>query len=171
MLGNTTNWLERRESMDSEPKLYFLRAENEFLMANIDLRVSTDAKVKEILGIQKEKTFFSSVITHAYYSIFYSAKAYLISKEIKTEPPEEHKKTYIEFSKLVNKGVISKELFRLYEDEALKAEALLRIFRIEKKKRGFFTYNIKSESNLPYAKESVENAKRFTSTIKAMLGF
>lgn len=76
--------------MDSEVNLYLERAEDEFLLAENDMKASTDIKVKEMLGLQKEKTFFHSVIAHAYYAIFYCAKAYLLSKGIKTEAPEEH---------------------------------------------------------------------------------
>ena len=45
--------------MDSEAKLYLLRAENEFLMSTTDMKISTDLHVKEFLGIQKEKTFLT----------------------------------------------------------------------------------------------------------------
>ena len=45
--------------MDSEAKLYLLRAENEFLMSTTDMKISTDLHVKEFFGIQKEKTFLT----------------------------------------------------------------------------------------------------------------
>ncbi len=155
--------------MDSEVKLYLIRAEDEFLLAKKVMQISVDTKIKETLGIQKGKTFFYSVITHAYYSIFYCAKAYLFSKRIKTEAPEEHKKTYDEFSKFVNSGILDKELLMIYESEMAKADSLLKIFKLEKKKRGIFTYNIKSEANIPYAEESIENARRFISMIMAVI--
>lgn len=155
--------------MDSEVNLYLIRAEDEFLLAENDMKASIDLKIKEILGLQKEKTFFHSVIAHAYYSIFYCAKAYLLSKGVKTEVPEEHKKTFNEFSKFVKNGILDKELLRIYENEMDKADSLLKIFKVEKKKRGIFTYNIKSEANIPYTKESIENAKKFVSIIKGIL--
>ena len=155
--------------MDSEVKLYLLRAEDEFLLAEIDMKLSLDLKIKELLGIKTDKTFFHSVITHAYYSIFHSAKAYLLSKDIKTQVPDEHQKTYYEFAKFVDNGVLDKELLQIYKEEIDKADTLLRILKLEKKKRGFFTYNVKSEANIPYAKESIENAKRFVSLIKNIL--
>lgn len=155
--------------MGSEAELYALRAEDEFLLAEKDMLISTDAKVKAELGIPLGKTFFYSVISHAYYSIFYCAKAYLFSKGIKTAPPEEHKKTFDAFKKFVNIGVIDSELLRIYEDAVIKADVLLDIFRLEKKKRGRFTYNLKSEANIPYAKESIENARKFVSNVKALL--
>ena len=57
--------------MDSEVKLYLNRAQDEFLLAENDMKISIDFKLKEILGIPREKTFFYSVISHAYYLIFY----------------------------------------------------------------------------------------------------
>jgi len=155
--------------MDSLAKLYLKRAEDEFLMSGNDMRISIEPALKDILGILHEKTFFSSVITHAYYSIFYSAKAYLLTKGISTRPPEEHKKTYEAFAEFVNKGVIDRELLLIYEDAMVKAETLLEIFFGEKRKRGRFTYNIRSEANLPYARESVDNAKKFASSLRAII--
>jgi uncharacterized protein (UPF0332 family) len=155
--------------MDSEAKLYIQRAEDEFMLSEKDMKMSLDNEIKDILGIPQDKTFFHSVIGHAYYCIFYSAKAYLLSKGIRTTPPEEHKKTYEEFQRVVNSGKISKQLFAIYETETIKAETLLSIFFTEKKKRGIFTYNVKSQANTPYAKESIENAKKFASSIKLIL--
>ena len=155
--------------MDSEVNLYLIRAEDEFLLAQKDMQVSTEIPTKAFLGIPQEKTFFYSVIAHAYYSIFYTAKAYLLSKGIKTKIPGEHKKTYDQFRRFVMKGALDKELLDLYEQEIIKAEALLDIFHNEKKKRGTFTYNLKSEANKPYAQESIENARKFVSILKDLL--
>lgn len=155
--------------MDFEPKLYLMRAEDEFLLANKDLDISINKELKSLLGIPKEKTFFYSVITHAYYSIFYAAKSYLFSKGIKTRSPEEHKKTYEEFSKIVIGGDLDRELLLIYEEEMAKADSLLKIFKTEKAKRGNFTYNIKSEANVSFAQESIENARKFVSVIKLII--
>lgn len=155
--------------MDSVVSLYLKRAEDEFLMSGNDMRISTEPKLKDMLGIPQEKTFFNSVITHAYYAIFYCAKAYLLSKGISTKPPEEHKKTYEAFAEFVGKGIIGRELLSIYEDAITKAEVLLDIFLTEKRKRGRFTYNIRSEANLPYAKESISNAKKFISSLKVII--
>jgi len=156
--------------MDSEVNLYLLRAEDEFLLSQKDLQVSTDDKTKDLLGIPKDKTFYYSVISHAYYSIFYTAKAYLLNKGIKTKIPNEHKKVFKEFKKFVKDGILDKELLRIYEAEIIKADFLLKIFQSEKKKRGTFTYQMKSEANLPFAQESIENARKFISNIKAIVG-
>ena len=155
--------------MDSEVNLYLLRAEDEFLLSKKDLQVSTDDKTKDLLGIPKDKTFYYSVISHAYYSIFYIAKAYLLNKGIKTKVPNEHKKVFTEFKKFVKEGVLDKELLKIYETEIIKADFLLKIFQSEKKKRGTFTYQMKSEANLPFAEESIDNATKFISNIKAII--
>ena len=100
--------------MDSDSKLYLERAENELRLAEIIMQLSIDKNLQtKMFEINKTDTYFSSVISHAYYSIFYTAKAYLISKKIITKPPEEHKKTYNEFKNLVSQGIVDKELLRL----------------------------------------------------------
>ena len=148
--------------MDLNFKLYLERANNEIKLADIVLLVSKDKNLQvSIFKIEEPETYYSSVISHAYYCIFYSAKAYLAKKGIKTNPPEEHKKTYEEFRKLVELGIVDKELLKIYEEILVKAETLLGIFKIEKKKRGTFTYQKLSQANLEPANESLENAKNF----------
>jgi uncharacterized protein (UPF0332 family) len=80
----------------------------DFLCEDNNIQVTTFA-----LG--KSDTYFSGVISHAYYAIFYAAKAYLLSKGIETRPPEEHKKTFKEFEKLTEEGIIDVELLKLYK--------------------------------------------------------
>lgn len=155
--------------MDSEWKIYLIRAENNLVLAKANFDISIKNELKNMLGIALDKTFFNDVISESYYSIFYSAKAYLLFNKIKTSPPEEHKKTYDEFKKLVESGKIDKELLKIYDAEAEKAEALLKIFFDEKRKRGNFTYHIKSEANIPKAEESINNARKFAKTIKRLL--
>ena len=148
--------------MDSDSKLYLERAQNELKLAEIIMQMSVNPSLQmNIPEIDKPETYFSSVISHSCYSIFYTAKAYLITKKIVTKVPEEHKKTYEEFRKFVLKGIIDKELLNLYEEVLIKAEKLLGIFKIEKKKRGEFTYQRLAQANFEPAKESLENAKTF----------
>jgi uncharacterized protein (UPF0332 family) len=155
--------------MDSETKIYIERADNELLLANINFNISTSKKLKEELGVPYEKTFFNDVISLAYYGIFYAAKAYLASNSVKTTAPEEHKKTYEEFRNFVDSGKVDRQLLELYELETQKAAVLLKIFFEEKRKRGIFTYNIKSDANIPAAKNSLENSRTFISMIKLVL--
>ena len=113
----------------------------------------------------------NEVISESYYSIFYSTKAYLLNKGIATFPPEEHKKTYVEFKNFVDSGKLDKDLLDIYEDAVNKAEELLKIFFTEKGKRGRFTYKINANATIPFAKESLNNAKKFVSSIKGLLKF
>ena len=152
--------------MVSEYELMLARAEDEIILAKIDMEVSIKNELKEMFGILEDKTFFHSVIAHSYYSIFHSARAYLYKKGIKISSQGEHKKTFNEFKKFVETGKLDKELLEIYESEITKAEDLLRIFKREKKKRGRFTYNIKSNVNLPHAEESIKHAKEFVISIK-----
>jgi len=148
--------------MDSEYKLYLKRAQNELNLARIIFKLSIEKNIQiNIFKIEEEDTYFSSTISHAYYSIFYGAKAYLLTKSIKTKPPEEHKKTFEEFKKLVEEGIIDFELLKIYEEMLVKADTLLHIFKHEKGKRGKFTYRKLPQANLDPAQESLKNAMTF----------
>src|SRR4030042_7132488 len=122
--------------MDFEYRIYLARAQNELNLSMMVQRISDDKKLQiEIFGM-KEDTYYSATISHAYYSIFYAAKAYLLLKGIKTKAPEEHRKTFDAFSKLVDEGVMDVELLKIYRNMLIKADTLLRIFELEKGKRG-----------------------------------
>ena len=152
--------------MDSDIKLLLERAENELDLAKVIFTTTEDKSIQTgVFHLSKIQTFYSSVISHSYYCIFYSAKAYLLMKGIKTEAPEVHKKTFEGFKKFVNEGVVSEELLKIYEDVLIKAETLLGIFKSEKKKRGEFTYQKIAQANREPANQSLENAKTFFSNI------
>jgi len=155
--------------MDIKVKSYLDRAENELILANANFSFSTNDEIKAKLGISSNKTFYNNVISESYYTIFYSAKAFLISLNIKTEAPEEHKKTYEEFKKIIKSKKLDQQLAQVYDEEADKAETLLRIFFEEKRNRGRFTYNVNANANKPFAEQSIRNAKFFASTIKYLI--
>ena len=111
------------------------RAENEIIIAEKLKNMSDDAKIKIYMDIPRDMTFYSAVISHAYYGIFYSAKAYLISKKINLQKQGQHQKVFFEFKKLVSKGIVDKELLKIYEEVKIKAEALLDILKNERSKR------------------------------------
>ncbi len=138
------------------------RAENEIKLAGIIFRISESLEIqKEVFEIKEPETYYSSVISHCYYAVFYSAKAYLLTKGIRTGPPGEHRKSYETFGRLVDSGEVDVELLKIYSKALASAEVLLRIFWKEKKKRGKFTYRTLPQANVEPAKESVENAKYF----------
>ena len=155
--------------MDIKVKGYLDRAENKLILANANFSISTEEHIKIKLGISLDKTFFNDVISESYYAIFYSAKAFLLSLGIKTEAPDEHKKTYEEFKKIVGSKKLNKQLAEIYEEETSKAETLLKIFFDEKRNRGRFTYNVNANANKPFAEQSIRSAKFFCSTIKYLI--
>ncbi|MBI5798019.1 HEPN domain-containing protein [Candidatus Woesearchaeota archaeon] len=153
--------------MDS--KLYIYRAENEIKLVEILFLISEDQNIqREIFKVNEPETYFSAVITHSYYSIFYSAKAYLIKKGVEVSAPEEHKKLFDAFKKFVESGELDVELLKIYQEALIRAEYLLGIFKDEKKKRGEFTYRTLPQANKEPAKESMEHAKIFFKHILAL---
>ncbi|MBN2042357.1 MAG: hypothetical protein JW754_00965 [Candidatus Aenigmarchaeota archaeon] len=156
-------------SMDRE-KLYLQRAENELNLAKSLFRISDDADLKDELELKPATTFYSNVINACYYCVFYSAKAFLMKEGIKTEAPEEHRKTYEEFERCVSKGIIDVELLKIYKTISVRADELLGIFRTEKKKRGHFTYQKLPQANKIPAEESLRNAEIFFKNIFLIIG-
>src|SRR3989344_3271299 len=114
--------------MDSKVNLLMDRAENEILAAQALKRLSEEDLLKTEFNFPISTSFYSSVISHAYYSIFYCAKAYILYNNISLLLKQgQHQQVYFEFRKLVNKGVIETELLKIYEDVKGKAEVLLDI--------------------------------------------
>ena len=157
--------------MNDETELYLQRAENELIVAQMLFEISSNQELqKEQFKLEKEFTFYSTVIGHSYYSIFYSAKAILIKNGIKTEAPEVHKKTLEAFEMyLVNTGKLDAELLRIYKKIVVRADALLGVFSSEKRKRGEFTYQKLPQANKTPADESLNNALFFFKNINQIL--
>lgn len=151
--------------MDSQVKILTERAETELVLAEKIRIISEDKEIKHLLKIADEMTFYSAVISHSYYSIFYASKAYLLNKGIKINAPAEHLQAYEEFKKFVDNKEIDYELLRIYQDALIKAEVLLKIFKNEKEKRTNFTYNTISQANKAPAEESISNSKIFIRNI------
>jgi len=156
--------------MDSQVSLLIERADTELLLAEKIKILTEDAKIKELLNIKREKTFYSSVIAHAYYSIFYSAKAILLAKGIITSSPDIHKRTFEAFkTELVDTGILDVKLLEIYKKLVIRADALLEIFKGEKWKRGNFTYHSIPQANKEPAEDSLANAKLFVSNIMKII--
>ena len=157
--------------MNDESELYLQRAENELATAQMLFDISSNTKLqREQFKLEKDFTFYSSVISHAYYCIFYSAKAILSKVGIKTEAPEVHKKTLEAFEKyLVKTGKLDVELLKIYREMVVRAEELLGIFSKEKGIRGRFTYQKLPQANREPAKESFDNALFFFKNINQIL--
>jgi uncharacterized protein (UPF0332 family) len=147
--------------MDTKAEMFMKRSRNE-INASILLLNSSNNNILNHFGIPKEETFYSATISHSYYSIFYCAKAMLLTLGIDTKSPEVHKKTYDEFKKrLIDTGILDTKLFMIYKSVMIRAELLLQIFEEEKRKRGKFTYQTIPQANLQPAEESLANAKTF----------
>ncbi len=152
--------------MDSMVEIFLDRANNEILAAGSLKRLGEEARLKEEFQLPARITFYSSVISHSYYAIFYAAKAMLMTRGIKTSAPEIHKKTIEEFEKsLVRTGILDVKLLKIYKTMAVRADGLLQIFKDERWKRGNFTYNTIPQANKEPAEDSIKNAKFFVSNI------
>ncbi|MBD3310722.1 HEPN domain-containing protein [Candidatus Woesearchaeota archaeon] len=64
--------------------LNFKRAENELKHAETIFKVSDSKELKKELELLEQDTFYSGVITHAYYAIFYATKALLLKYKVRT---------------------------------------------------------------------------------------
>ena len=84
-------------------------------------------------------------------------------------PPKEHQKTLIAFESFVVSGEIDVKLLLIYKELVVKADELLSIFKVEKSKRGKFTYRKLPQANLGPAKESVMHAETFLKNINLLL--
>ncbi|OIO64995.1 hypothetical protein AUJ68_04305 [Candidatus Woesearchaeota archaeon CG1_02_57_44] len=143
--------------MDSA--LYLSRAENELVLADIIMRLSSDAQLQQrLVSTQKPLTFYSAVISHAYYCMFYAAKAYLLHCGIQTKPPEEHRKTCRAFAR-VWKAVNG--------DPA--ASTLQQWLREERDKRSSSAYHRSAQHNRKPAQASLDRARIFYPCIYARL--
>jgi uncharacterized protein (UPF0332 family) len=158
-----------REKATVQSHLKWQKAVNDLALSQGLLKISTDEKLRDVLGYSKEATFFDWVIVSSYYSIFHAAQSLLGIKQIKITG-RLHRATLISFAKhyIINKE-LAEELFLIYEDAEKKANELLDIIEEEKQKRGLFQYHRLSRDNIEPAKESVENAKTFLEVIQKVL--
>ncbi len=158
--------------MDSKDKIkiFLERAGNDLLIAKSLKKLSEDEEAKNNFIIPKETTFYSAVISHSYYAIFYAAKAILLMKNIETSSPEVHKKTFEEFEKnFVKTGELDLNLLEIYKKMIVRADELLGIFKNEKWKRGNFTYNTLPQANKEPAEDSIKNSTHFIANINKVI--
>jgi uncharacterized protein (UPF0332 family) len=152
--------------MGSLSEIYIDRANNEILAAESLYRLTESEKDKINFQLPDDISFYSSVISHAYYAIFYAAKALLLTKDIETKAPEVHKKTFEKFKqKFVDTKELDISLLKIYKKMIVRADSLLEIFKDEKWKRGHFTYQLIPQANKSPARDSLRNAKFFVSNI------
>lgn len=156
--------------MDSRIKIFTERANNELILAEKLKLISENNEIKDLLQIPRNMTFYSSVISHSYYSIFYAAKTLLLTKDIETKSPDVHKKTFNEFKKnFVDTGELDINLLNIYKKMIIRADELLEIFKNEKWKRGNFTYKTIPQANKEPAEDSLKNSQKFVSNINKVI--
>ena len=156
--------------MATKVELYISRSTTEIEAASILFQISHTEQFQDQFYLSKETTFYSAVIAHAYYAIFYAAKAMLLSINKETTSPNIHQATYETFEKeFITTGILDASIFLLYKSLIIRAEELLTIYKHEKKKRGDYTYNILPQANKVPAEESIQHAKSFLKYCKAYL--
>lgn len=156
--------------MDSTTSICLSRSDNELMLAKAIQHLSEDSKIKkDIFSIPQDITFYSAVIAHAYYAIFYSAKSYLIFKKENLPLQGQHSAVYHKFKRYVKNGEITKDLLSLYDDAMVKAEVLLQILDDEEQNRTQYTYQKLPQANKEPAQNSITNAQFFVSHIKVLI--
>ncbi len=156
--------------MDSLVEIYLNRAHNEIMAAESLIRLSNTKKDKLEFNLPENTTFYSSVISHSYYAIFYATKAILLTRNVNTKSPEIHKKTYDEFKRFfVDSGLLDVKLLQIYKKMIVRADQLLHIIKDEKSKRGHFTYQTIPQANKEPADESLNHAKFFVSNMMKVI--
>ena len=152
--------------MGSLIDIYLDRSNNEIMIAESLKRLTEQEGDKENFDLPEDISFYSAVISHSYYAIFYAAKALLLTKKIDTKAPEVHKKTFEEFKKnFVDTNELDINFLKIYRKMIVRADELLQIFKDEKWKRGHFTYQTIPQANKEPAEDSLKNAKFFVSNI------
>lgn len=156
--------------MGSLIEIYVDRANNEIMAAESLKRLSEKEEDKVNFDLPDDISFYSSVISHSYYAIFYATKALLLIKGITTKSPEIHKKTFEGFKKnFVDTKELDVSLLKIYKKMIVRADELLEIFKDEKWKRGHFTYQTIPQANKEPAEDSLKNSKFFVSNIMKVI--
>lgn len=156
--------------MGSLIEIYLDRANNELLSAEVLKRITEQEADKINFELPEDISFYSAVISHSYYAIFYAAKSLLLSVGIETKSPEIHKKTFEAFkARFVDTNELDVKLLKIYKKMLIRADELLEIFKEEKWKRGHFTYQTIPQANKDPAEESIKHSKLFVSNIFKIL--
>ena len=156
--------------MGSLIEVYLDRANNEIMVAASLKRLSERETDRVNFDLPDDVSFYSAVISHSYYAIFYAAKAILPTKDVETKSPEVHKKTFDEFKlRFVDTEELDLSFLKIYKKLIVRADALLEIFKHEKWKRGNFTYQTIPQANKEPADDSLKNSKFFVSNIMRLI--
>ena len=133
------------------------------------MSLSTDVAVKRQLAIDGRRTFYNNVISLSYYAMFYAAKVYLASKGVIVKALHEHRQVYEMLKHQAEAGALDGELLKAYRELVIRAEDLLGMYWLERRKRGLYTYHRLSETNRPIAQESLRRAASFLKHLRLLL--
>lgn len=160
-------------------KFFLNNAENSLNSAKLLFEASTKNKLKRLIGFPNFNGFLW-VINSSYYSMFYMARALLENEDIKIKT--ELSIHAVVFDALVYyfylTGKLQKKLiddFAEAKEEASeilgkeKAKELIEDYFYEKKKRGFFTYEMGATAMQNKAQTSLERAKKFSEEIRKII--
>ena len=159
--------------MGSLTEIYLDRSNNEIMIAESLKRLTEQGEDKENFDLPEDVSFYSAVISHSYYAIFYAAKSLLLTKGIETGKDYQksvHKQTLDEFEKnFIKTNELDVNLLKIYNKMVVRADKLLGIFKDEKRKRGHFTYQTIPQANKDPAEDSLKNTKFFVSNIMKVI--
>ena len=161
---------ENDDKVHTRIHLMFEKAQNNLKIGRAIFSISQDNKLKEVLKLKDEDSFYDWVIQASYYAMFHAVNALLATKRVKILRIDVHRATLYAFCKnfIINKE-LEDELFFIYEEAEEKALELFASLAEEKKKRGFSAYERLSRMNIEPAKESLEHAQEFLKVIRNIL--
>ncbi len=161
---------ENDEKVHTRIHLMFGKAQNNLKIGRAIFELSNNNRLKELLKLKQDDTFFDWAIQTSYYAMFHAANALLATKKIKISRIETHKSTLYALGKyfIINKE-LEEELFLMYEEAEQKALEVFSSLAEEKQKRGFSAYERLSKMNIEPAKESLEHAQEFLKVIGDVL--
>jgi uncharacterized protein (UPF0332 family) len=145
--------------MASKVENYLEKSESKLLLAKNSYSLSTNSYLRELSGLPREMTFFNETAQQSYFSIFYAAKAYLISNNFETFPPGEHSSTYNGLERELNCNGV----------DSITAKRLMWIYYKERLNRGKSTYDPGFQLDGPAAKISISHAEEFLSAISSLI--
>ena len=161
---------ENDDKVHTRIHLMFDKAQNNLKIGRAIFTISQDNKLKDLLKLREDDTFYDWVIQASYYAMFHAVNALLATKKIKILKIDVHRSALYAFCKsfIINKE-LEEELFFIYEEAEEKALELFASLSEEKKKRGFSAYERLSKMNIEPAKESLEHAQEFLKVIRNIL--
>jgi uncharacterized protein (UPF0332 family) len=164
--------------------IYLQNAERSFATASLLLSVSDSPELKKANKIEPDFETYIWVLVTSYYAMFYAANALLAKIGLKTTEKIAHKVTsdaLVVYFILNNK--LAKSLYESYQESMsqamdltkqdmenfiLKAEKLALSLEDERRKRGKFQYNMKTEMKRSRAVTSLERAREFLREIRIL---